>query len=97
LTPKRTTNHLKLSWKGLKMINPNPEQACLDPSMTHSNPMMIAAVMKTAATRTAAGAEARVTETEKRGAAATAAEAASGSAVGTAAGAAGPAGEVVSA
>ena len=51
--------------KTLEMINPNPKQTCLDPSITHSNPKMIAAVMKNTATRTVAGAQARVTETEE--------------------------------
>ena len=47
------------------MINPNQKQTCLDPSMTHSIPKMVAAVMKNTATRTVAGAQARVAETEE--------------------------------
>ena len=64
-TPERMTQHLKRSCYGLRMINPNPKQACLDPSFTHSNPGMIAVVMKNTATRTVAGAQVRVTETEE--------------------------------
>ena len=60
----RLTN-LKSSCRGRKMINPNPKQICLDPSMTHLNPLMIAAVTKEAATRAIAAAEARVTEAEE--------------------------------
>jgi len=47
------------------MINPNPKQICLDPSMTHLNPLMIAAVTKEAATWAIAAAEARVREEEE--------------------------------
>ena len=96
-TPKRMTQHMKRTCLGLRMINPNSKQTCLDPIVTHSNPKTIAAVMKNTATRAVAGAQAQVTETEELAAAVTVAVAASKSELGTAAKAAGPAGEVVSA
>jgi len=65
VTPNRTTHHLKCSYKCLKTINPNPRQTGLDPSMTHSNPMMVASVVENATTSTVARVEARVAKTEE--------------------------------
>jgi len=58
-----TTSEVQL--QGPKNDQPNPRQASLDPSMTHSNHMMVASVLEYATTSTVARVEARVTETEE--------------------------------